>query len=80
MHMSIVWWVEAPRVMGTALCWPSKGAAAVQQREAMTAIGGQERGFLYKLDGRMLMGAWAESLDGLRAHLQRPALPRMAPQ
>ena len=61
---------------------PQKELPAAQPHfgEAIAVFRGHDRGFPDELDGVMSKGALAERLDGLRAHLQRPALPRMAPQ
>ena len=61
---------------------PSGGAAAVQPhfREAKAAFRGHNRGFPDELDSAVSIGALAGSLEGLRAHLRRPALPQTAQQ
>ena len=69
-------------LLSTAPVGPQEELPAAQPHfgEAIALFRGHDRAFPDELDGAMSKGALAERLDGSRAHLQRPALPRMAQQ
>ena len=77
--MSLDQWVKATVLMSTAPAGPQEELPAAQPHcgEAVAVFKGHDRGFPDELDGAMSKRALAERLDGLRAHLQPPALPQM---